>query len=165
MTTTLPFSNIKGQLPDNEMEQIIQKLIVNRSADIEKIEELLKLKTEVDSITSNAFFTVYTWHSDKSEFPFTNMEMRLPVPESKATKECLFIFELEKDNRFTKAYLTEQFGDSIHVVPPRPGQLGEQTTYYQIDGKNNTLSFGFLNDNNFCNSIVLRYSIESSVLH
>lgn len=55
MTTTLPFSNIKGQLPDNEMEQIIQKLIVNRSGDIEKIEELLTLKTEVDSITSNAF--------------------------------------------------------------------------------------------------------------
>ena len=165
MTTTLPFSNIKGQLPDNEMEQIIQKLIVNRSGDIEKIEELLKLKTEVDSITSNAFFTVHTWHSDKSEFPFNTIELRLPVPDSKATKECLVIFELTKDNRYTKAYVKEHFGDSIQVVPPRPGQMGEQTTYYRIDGKNNTLSFGFLNENNYCNSIVLRYSIESTVLH
>ncbi|HRH67770.1 MAG TPA: hypothetical protein PLU53_15850 [Bacteroidia bacterium] len=165
MTSALPFSTLAGKLPENEMEQIIQKLIVNRSGDISKIEELLNLKMQQDTLTSNAFFTVYTWHSEKSEFPFRGIELRLPVPDSEATKESLVIFEMPDDNRYTQDYVKEHFGDSIQIVPPRPGQLDDQTVYYRINGKNNILSFGFSNKNNYSSNIVLRYTIESKVLH
>ncbi|MBK9540977.1 MAG: hypothetical protein IPO49_01540 [Bacteroidetes bacterium] len=162
---TLPFKNISSKLPENEMEQVIQKLIVNRSADIEKIEELFNIKMQIDSASSTPFFSVYKWNSEKSELPFHSMELRLPIPESKAADECLAIFKLPIQNRYTKEYVNEHFGDSIQVVPPRPGQLDEQITYYRISGKDYTLSFGFSNNQNSSSTIVLNYAIESRILH